>query len=33
MSAPKRPLEILPDIQTGNKYNPLKSIITKLNIS
>ena len=33
MSKPKKPLEILLDIQIGNKYNPLKSIITKLNIS
>ena len=29
MSAPKRPLEILPDIQTGNKYNPLKTNYNK----
>ena len=29
MSAPKRQLEILPDIPTGNKYNPLKSNYNK----
>ena len=29
MSVPKRNLEILPDIEIGNKYNPLKSNYNK----
>ena len=29
MSKPKKPLEILPDIQIENKYNPLKSNYNK----
>ena len=29
MSVPKRPPEILPDIQIGNKYNPNKTNYNK----
>ena len=29
MSEPKRPFEILPDIEVGNKYNPNKTNYNK----